>query len=215
MDFVAGTSHFWSLCVEMQFYVGIAVLFFFFRKRALYLTILLCLLVSVYRINDGVHIAINTYYRIDEILVGVIIAMAYNNKIGSWLPSLFKKTNPYYVMILLIVSCHPDSGFMNYFRPYFAATLVASTLYNPPPKLAGFLNLRILVYLASVSYALYVIHPLLAHTWLGSGELVEKYAKRPLLFFVLFVLAHISTFYYEKYWITLAKKITNKKTKMS
>jgi len=212
MDFIAGSSHFWSLCVEMQFYVGIALLFFILKERGLYLAVFLCLFFTAFRINEGVHIAINTYFRIDEILVGVIVAMAYNNKLGVWLPHLFEKINPYYMMILLLISCHPDSGFMNYFRPYFAATLVASTLYNPPPKLAGFLNLRILVYLASVSYALYVIHPLLAHTWLGSGELIEKYSKRPLLFVVLFFLAHISTFYYEKYWISLAKKITNKKS---
>jgi len=115
------------------------------------------------------------------------------------------------MMLLLLVSCHPESGFMNYFRPYFAATLVASTLYSPPLKLANFLNMKILVYLAGVSYALYVIHPLLAHTWLGSGDVFEKYSKRPLLFLVLFALAHLSSFYYEKYWISLAKKLTSKK----
>jgi peptidoglycan/LPS O-acetylase OafA/YrhL len=210
MDLVGGASHFWSLCVEMQFYVGIALLFFILKERGLYLAVLLCLLFTAFRIYDGVYINISTYYRIDEILVGVIVAMAYNNKLGNWLPKLFEKVNPYYMMVLLVISCHPDSGFMNYFRPYFAATLVASTLYNPPLKLSGFLNLQVLVYLASVSYALYVIHPLLAHTWLGSGELIEKYTKRPLLFVVLFFLAHTSTFYYEKYWISLAKKLTSK-----
>ena len=211
MSFVAGSSHFWSLCVEMQFYVGIAVLFFIFKARALYLTMMLCILFTAYRVHSGVHVGINTYFRIDEILAGVIIAMAFNNKLGSLLPRFFKWVNPYYMIFLLCVSSHPDSGFVNYFRPYFAATLVASTLYAPPAKLASFLNLRILVYLASISYALYVIHPLLAHTWLGDGDLIEKYSKRPLLFMILFGLAHASTFYYEKYWITLAKKITNKK----
>lgn len=212
LSFVAGTSHFWSLCVEMQFYVGIAFLFFILKERGLYLAVLLCFLFTAFRIYDGVYISINTYYRIDEILVGVIVAMAYNNKLGDWLPHFFERINPYYMMVLLVISCHPDSGFVNYFRPYFAAILVASTLYNPPPKLARLLNLRILVYLASISYALYVIHPLLAHTWLGSGEILEKYTKRPLLFIVLFILAHISTFYYEKYWISLAKKMTKKKS---
>ncbi len=211
MQFVAGTSHFWSLCVEMQFYIGIAFLFLIFKERALYLIIPLCLLVTANRVYDGVHIAINTYYRIDEILAGAIIALVYNNKLGSKIPRLLEKLNPYYIMMLLLISCYPGSGFMNYFRPYFAAILVASTLYNPPSKLATFLNLRILVYLASVSYALYVIHPLLAHTWLGEGELIEKYAKRPLLFIVLFILAHISTFHYERHWISLAKKITTRK----
>ncbi|MEY8213340.1 MAG: acyltransferase [Colwellia sp.] len=210
MSFVAGTSHFWSLCIEMQFYVAVALLFFMFKERAFYLIIGLCALVTLYRANSGVYIAINTYYRVDEILAGVIVAMAYNGKLGGYLPNFFKWVNPYYMMVLLLISCHPDSGFINYFRAYFAAILVASTLYNPPLKLANFLNMRILVYLASVSYALYVIHPLLAHTWLGSGDLFVKYLKRPLLFLVLFALAHLSTFYYEKYWISLAKKLSNR-----
>lgn len=213
LSFVAGTSHFWSLCVEMQFYVGVALLVLLLKDKALYLIPFICLFITLYRVSDGVYIAINTYYRIDEILVGVIVALAYNNKIGSWLPRLFEWVNPFIVMALLLISCHPDSDFMNYLRPYFAATLIASTLYNPVPSLAKFLNLRILVYLAAVSYALYVIHPLLAHTWLGSGDTLEKYAKRPLLFIVLFLLAHLSTFYYEKYWILLAKKLTKKKEK--
>lgn len=212
MDFVAGSSHFWSLCVEMQFYTGIALLFFIFKQKSLYLAIGLCFVFTLYRINTGVYIAINTYFRIDEILAGVIVAMSYNNKTCSELVSFFKWVNPYYFMVLLVISCHPDSGFINYLRPYFAAVLVASTLYNPTSNLARFLNLKVLVYLASVSYALYIIHPLLAHTWLGSGDLIEKYLKRPILFLILLGLAHISTFYYEKYWIALAKKITNSKT---
>ncbi len=63
---------------------------------------------------------------------------------------------------------------MNYFRPFTLAVLVAFTLYDSTSNLARFLNLKVLVYLASISYALYVIHPLLAHTWLGSGEVIEN-----------------------------------------
>ncbi len=210
LAFVSGSSHFWSLCVEIQFYIGMALFIILFRNKALLLIPIMCLSVTLFRISNGVHIAINTYYRIDEILAGVIVALAYNNRIRKFLPAFFIWVNPYYVMLLLLVSCHPEAGFMNYLRPYFAATLVASTLYKPPPSLEKFLNIRVLVYIASISYALYVIHPLLSHTWLGSGEILEKYAKRPLLFIVLFSLAHLSTFYYEKYWIALAKKITNK-----
>jgi peptidoglycan/LPS O-acetylase OafA/YrhL len=86
---------------------------------------------------------------------------------------------------------------MNYFRPYLAATLVGATLYNQNTHFAKFLEHKWLFYIASISYALYIIHPLLASSWLGSGDLIEKYSKRPLLFAVLFLLAHLSTFYYE------------------
>lgn len=209
MSFEHGTSHFWSLCVEVQFYLIIALSFAVLREKALYLMIVVCIGVTLYRVHNGAYIAINTYYRIDEILVGLILALAYNNRLGQWLPSFFAWVNPYIVLVLFAISCHPETAAMNYLRPYLAATLIGSTLYNPKPAWARFLNLKILVYLASVSYALYVIHPLLIHTWLGSGDLIEKYAKRPLLIIVAFALAHLSTFYYEKYWIRYAKRLTS------
>lgn len=210
MSFEHGTSHFWSLCVEVQFYLLIALSFAMFKERAFYLMVALCVGVTLFRINNGVYIAINTYYRIDEILVGLILALAYNNRIGQWLPNFLGWVNPYIVMTLFVISCHPETAAMNYLRPYLAAILIGSTLYNPRPAWSQFLNLKVLVYLASVSYALYVIHPLLVQTWLGSGDLIEKYAKRPLLFVLLFALAHLSTFYYEKYWIRYAKKLTSR-----
>ena len=67
---------------------------------------------------------------------------------------------------------------------------------------------KVLIYIASISYALYVIHGALNHTWLGSGDTLEKYAKRPLLLLTTFVLAHLSTKYYESYWIKLGKRFT-------
>ena len=66
-----------------------------------------------------------------------------------------------------------------------------------------------LAYIATISYALYIIHGGLEHTWLGDGEKIIKYVKRPLLFAATFLLAHLSTFYFEKYWIDLGKKLTS------
>src|SRR5438309_6796248 len=61
------TSHLWSLCVEMQFYVGIALIVALFGRRSLYLIPLLCLCVTGLRIVTGTHISIVTWLRIDEI----------------------------------------------------------------------------------------------------------------------------------------------------
>ncbi len=44
---------------------------------------------------------------------------------------------------------------------------------------------------------------------------MEKYIKRPLLFAVLFVLAHLSTFYYEKKFISFGKALSLKIQKKS
>jgi peptidoglycan/LPS O-acetylase OafA/YrhL len=202
-----GTAHFWSLCVEMQFYLWIALLVLLFRRHWIYLIPLTCILITLYRIANGAHAHINTYYRADEILAGGILALIYNNKLRlPQIKLITKHTTQALLLLLVIMSCHPKAGALNYLRPYFAIALVAGSLLNPAPLTTRILNNKHLFYIASVSYALYVVHPLLTHTWLGSGDGIVKYSKRPLFFLVLFIAAHISTFHYEKWWINYGKK---------
>lgn len=202
------TGHIWSLCVEVQFYVGVAILFVLLRRRGLLLLPLMALAVTAWRMANGVHVDINTWYRIDEILAGCTLALVYDNRLGEWPRAVLRQSNPLLLLVLLAVSCHPDSGAMNYLRPYLAAMLVGTTLFNDGTRLAGALDNRVLFYIAAISYALYVLHPLLAHTWLGSGDTLTRYAKRPLLFVVLLALAHVSTFHFEHRMIRLGKAVS-------
>ena len=205
-------GHLWSLCMEAQFYVTIALLVVLFRNKWVVMIPCLCIAVTLYRVMNDVHVAINTYYRIDEILTGCILAMIYHKGLGGALVKEPRKIWGVQVLLLLLflVSCHPDGSFMNYLRPYLAAALVGSTLLNSSARINQLLNHRILFYIATISYALYVVHPLLADTWLGSGDTVVKYLKRPLLFAAIFLVAHISTFYYEKWWIAFGKTLSRK-----
>jgi peptidoglycan/LPS O-acetylase OafA/YrhL len=205
-------GHLWSLCMEVQFYVAIALLVVMMRKRWMVLIPFLAIAVTTYRVMNDAHVVINTYYRIDEILSGCILALIYHKRLGN---NLVKAPAQMLVVqmalfALFVVSSHPDGGFMNYLRPYIAAAMVGSTLLNGRTFIAHVLNNRILFYIATISYALYVVHPLLAHTWLGSGDTIVKYLKRPLLFAAIFITAHISTFYYEKWWIAFGKTLSRK-----
>ncbi len=195
------TAHFWSLCVEMHFYLGIAVLFAIGGRRGLMLLPALCIGFTALRLSYGEELSIQTQFRIDEILAGAVLALALAGKFGAWPGRTFRTVSQPLLVLLLAVASHPDSGFMNYLRPYFAALLVGATIARANTRLGTLLRHGTLRYMAEVSFALYVIHPLLAHTWLGAGEGWEKYVKRPLLFCVLFGLAHLSTFYYERPWM--------------
>lgn len=203
-------SHLWSLCIEMQFYVAIALLVAALGRRGLYLVPVLCLAVTLHRVDAGTLIDIVTWRRVDEILAGSMLAMAFAGRFGAMPSRVLGRLSPYVLLLLLAVSSHPGSGFMNYLRPYIAGLLVGSTLYNAPPRLALLLGSATLRYIATVSFALYVIHHLLIHTWLGSGERLEKYLKRPLLFAVTFLLAHLSTFHYEKRCMALGKRLSSR-----
>ena len=164
------------------------------------------------RIIFGMKYSVITHFRVDEILSGATLALIYEGKLGGnskFLQSIFK-TNFYLILVLLFISCSPYGGFVNYLRPYLAALLVGITLYYPDSKTSRWLKSHFLFYTASISYALYVVHPLLASTWLGSGDLTVKYLKRPLLFVSIFLLAHISTYYYEHKMVDIGRKLSKK-----
>jgi peptidoglycan/LPS O-acetylase OafA/YrhL len=202
------TAHMWSLCVEMQFYAGIALLVLVGGRGALYLLPALCFAVTAYRVSQHAYLSIFTQERLDEILAGCILALAFENRLGTALPSMMRRL-PFYVLVpALVISCHPESGWLNYLRPYLAALTIGATLYRDVPFVTPVLGSAPLRYVAAISYALYVFHPLLAHSWLGEGNTIVKYLKRPLLFAALFLMAHLSTFHYERLWIALGRRLT-------
>ena len=65
-------------------------------------------------------------------------------------------------------------------------------------------------YIAEISYALYVIHPLTMAGWLGSGDTLEKYLKRPICFALTFGLSHLSTFRMERLFIAWGKHLSHR-----
>lgn len=208
--FLATTPHLWSLCVEIHFYLGIALLVALFNKRGLLLIPVLCIAFTLLRVSNGMHYSIITHFRVDEILAGVMLALIYNDKLSAGFRVFLSLASFPLVLLLLLISCHPDSGFMSYLRPYLAATLVGITLFDRQTVVAAVLQHKVLYYIATISFALYVIHPFLMESWLGSGDDLEKYLKRPLLLLVLFLSAHLSTFYYEQRWIALGKRLSSK-----
>jgi peptidoglycan/LPS O-acetylase OafA/YrhL len=169
------TAHYWSLCMEMQFYGAIALLVLLFRQRGLMLLPMFLLLTTAFCLKSQVHTSVLTYYRIGEILSGGCLAF--------------------------------DA--LNYLRPYLAAALVGSTIAQPQASLQPLLHNRQLAYVATISYALYLIHPLSMYGPMSSGSTLIKYAKRPLAFALSFGFAHLST-NYEKFWIDLGKRWSNK-----
>jgi len=206
------TSYMWSLCVEVHFYAFVGLLVAVLGRRGLWLLPIICIGVTAMRIAHGVTLSIYTHHRVDEILVGACLAMVYHKQFGERCKSALACAYPSVLAVLAMMSCHPDTGWLRYLRPYLAAALIGSTLErgsNTP--INRLLSSTFLQYMATVSYALYVWHPITMYGWLGTGEKFTKYLlKRPISFVLLFALAHISTFYYEKRWLEWGKRITQK-----
>jgi peptidoglycan/LPS O-acetylase OafA/YrhL len=202
-------AHLWSLCVEMHFYVFVALLVALLGRRGLLLLFPLCLAITIWRISDGQFISIKTHHRVDEILSGACIAWLYcHNRLSlgqfRWLlPAAF----------LGLFACSLlQSGALQYLRPYAGALVLAAAITSPLSVFKRLLHHRVLAYVAAISYALYVFHPITASGWLSDDNKIVKYLiKRPISFALTFGLAHLSTFYWEKHWIAAAKNFLRRR----
>ncbi len=201
------SNHFWSLCVEMQFYAAIALAVALAGRWGLVLVPIACLAVTATRIANGVPVATITWFRIDEILAGGCLALAFGSAQVSNAAANLPAFTPFLLVPLLLASCHPALGSLNYARPYFAALLIGSTILRPKDALQRLLCGRTLAYLAQISFALYVIHPVTYAGWMGQGDVLVRYTKRIGSFILSFLFAHISTKYYEKYWIRFGHRL--------
>jgi peptidoglycan/LPS O-acetylase OafA/YrhL len=201
------TAHLWSLCVEVQFYLTVALLFALLRHRGLYLLPVLCLIVTGIRILTHTEISIVTYVRADEILAGATLALALDSRRFAaikralqqrWLILLF--------VPLALASANPLTGPLGYLRPYIVTLMVGQTVLPAPGVVDKLLRSRTLFFLAEISYALYILHPLVDVGWLGSGTKIVRYLKRMPALALVVAGAWASTRYYEHWWIAQGKR---------
>jgi peptidoglycan/LPS O-acetylase OafA/YrhL len=194
------SSHFWSLGVEMQFYVAIACTVLVFGRRGLYLVPVAAVAVTMLRVAAGMPISVVTWYRVDEILAGGILALIIHHPASWWARSLGRLWF-WPVVVLFLLSARADLAWLNYARPYFGAAMVGITILRPIRGLSPLLESRAAAYVAEISYALYIFHHFAMFTSNGAPTKFGKYIWRPAQFAATFALAHLSTFYFEKHFI--------------
>ena len=113
--FVDGlNAHFWSLCVEMQFYFAIALVILLGGKRAIWVVFPTCLLITGIRIHDGAYIAIQTHLRVDEILAGACVALIYEHSSNWRIP--FRTPLAVVTAVLWFLSSSPWMFWFQYFE---------------------------------------------------------------------------------------------------
>jgi peptidoglycan/LPS O-acetylase OafA/YrhL len=203
-------AHFWSLCVEVQFYFAIAAAVLLVGKKGLMGVWPVCIAITAMRISQQTYIAIQTHLRADEILAGACVATIFQ---VSWIGRLRLATALFCAAAgLWFLSAHPLTGWVQYFRPYATALLLAAALCLPNSALSKFLSSDPFRSIATISYALYIIHPLTIHGWWNDGSVMVRYLlKRPISFAMTFVAAHFATFYWEKTWTQAARQRIRKR----
>ncbi len=205
------TSHLWSLCVEIQFYISIAVVVLISGRKGPWLVWPACLAITLLRIGNGAYISLETHLRVDEILSGACTATLLGTIASKRSPRLL----PLWLgaaALMWAISSHPSAGWFQYFRPYATALMLFLTLKYGIANPKTILSSAPAKYIATISYALYVVHPATAHGWMSEGGVIAKYLlKRPASFCLSFFFAHLSTFYWERPWQMAAKRWIEKR----
>ncbi|MEL6378127.1 MAG: acyltransferase, partial [Pseudomonadota bacterium] len=207
-------SPLWSLGIEMHFYIAIGLSVLFLGRRGFWLVPIAAALVTVARVETGSFGSIVTHLRVDEILSGSMLAMLWlhrDQKIFSavwrFLPMCF-----WPLVLMWALSCWPPTGAWGYLRPYLTALMIGSVLAKQGGWQQAILAWHVFRYIAAVSFALYVWHSPFRHGWFNEGSDLERYLiKRPIGFAATFLLAHLSTNFYEKPIIKWAKNLSNSK----
>ena len=212
-EVAAPMTHLWSLSVEMHFYLAIGVAAFVMGRRCVWLIPPAALAITYLRIDQGAYYNIATHLRVDEILSGGILALV-TLHYGTSLRRLLSRQSVaigalLVASVLLVLSCHEVGVALRYTRPYCAAFFVGVLIHCRIEPIHRVLEGDIAAYIARISYALYIYHPLTLWGWMNSGTDIERYLlKRPVSYAMMFAMAHVSTFYWEARWQALARRLT-------
>lgn len=144
-------SHFWSLCLEVQFYLSIATLVLIGGKRALFVIPLACVGITCARIFWHEPMSIVSWFRGDEILAGATLALIYEGWYGDRARKFVARFNVFLLLPLLIASADLRTSFLPFLRPYISALMIGAFLYNAPLWLRQICQWRAVVYTAQTS----------------------------------------------------------------
>jgi len=222
----SGPGHYWSLAVEEHFYLLWPLVIFLVHPKnigkLIGISFLLIFVLKYFMLNKGLSINYFTFTRIDQIMMGAYLAILELNGFFSRKGALKK-------MVLIGLSIFPIGALVYFFSDHFYYlkemmkypilglfffSLIGSLIIlNEKNIVNRILSGKILQYLGRISYGIYVWHmlalPILSKLFITRILIVDLM----LTFCLTIILAHLSYFYFEKYFLSFKDKNLAFKTK--
>jgi peptidoglycan/LPS O-acetylase OafA/YrhL len=217
---IVGVSQVWSLGTEEQFYLMWPLIIRYFRNKLLPVMFYLLLFYWSVKIGSGklastsdLWIVINnfwSYFNINCMAIGGIAAVIFYDGHVKFLNVIFSKIffGCALLVTILCLLAGINFGFFHYdVYAVLFAVIILNLACNPIYKNA--LENKLINYLGSISYGLYMFHPMI----LPIGILVGKFYNSSILiylFSIFFTLLFsiVSFEYFEKYFLKIKSRLT-------
>ncbi|MEM9283177.1 MAG: acyltransferase [Verrucomicrobiota bacterium] len=210
----------WSLAVEEQFYL-FAPLMILFLGRKLFLQSLVPLVLMAFVLRlavPGFHTYVNTIFRMDALLIGVLVAAGYRNEVFWQTLQLNKKVvlSAFFCLLLITGALIIGGGFgyfkFTWFAILYAMFLVVALLYQST-RVTWLLRSRLLCFWGAIAYGLYMYHQAISgllHGWIRNAPpgLLDMEASlvTSLAFLVSVALSWLSFVTFESFFLRIGKR---------
>jgi peptidoglycan/LPS O-acetylase OafA/YrhL len=226
---------FWSLCIEEHFYLVWMLAVYLLSVRRLPLFLLACLpLACLFRFAEPLALSTNTQLNTNDLLTHLDVFAA-GGLLGYWVAidyagfsatiARWPRWLRYGVVVLVLLAVVfqadvlPDAPTSTFtiFRPLLIAALfVALLAMFVPAHSAIRIKSRLLAYLGSISYGLYVFHIIVIHVvyqyCLVHHITIDTWGKGAVLFLLTFggsvALSSLSFHYFEQPFLRLRDQLT-------
>ncbi len=214
------TGQFWSLMIEEHFYLFLPLLLFTVRKpqKLLMAVILIGIAVAVWRklgTMSGV-VAIfppirftmwYTFGRFDTLLYGVLLAILQRHY--PQVTDKLKRISPYLPLMALIILFVLRVPFRPVLEALLYPLIFFSTINHEESYLSQILENRVLRYVGTISYSLYIWQQLFVHRFTGGPDWFKALGGEWHSVLIIFAVAALSYHLIEDPFRRLGTKIMN------
>ena len=216
-------SQTWSIGTEEQFYLVWPLILSYFKKNRVLLMVMIIILYFISKIflissyssflpyRSTISAFMNTF-RIDCMAIGAFFSVLLFEK--KRVLTYFLRNDLFYFCILLAIICMLFGVSIPYFQYEFYAVLFGIIILNfsANTKIKISFEYRFLNYLGSISYGLYMFHPIgivLAITIGNYFELLTNWFFYPLSFLITILISAVSYKYFESFFLKFKNRFSN------
>lgn len=214
-----GPPHYWSLAVEEHFYMIWPLVLFFIDKKHLGKLILLYILftffLKYYMLNEGITINKFTLTRMDQIMMGSYLAILEIKGFFKEKYALKKMIGAGLLIVPIAVATYLLSGVYPFAKEMFKYPILGILFFsiigslicmNERNLINRILSSSLFQYLGKISYGIYVWHILVLIFLYKFFSFENLLVDLVLTIGLTILLAHLSYYYFEVYFLKLKDK---------